>query len=264
MEALARDFVPFMRNLLRSLPKPKQTVFLVLAGIDGLSRSVPFASWFKRSMDEFATSAPEAGLFFLFVDREERRIELLARQPSLVRIFNVIEIMPWSKDEAFEFYRQYFRRGGATISPNDIGTLILFTDGLPVLAHELGDAVWRTARTPNIGKSEVMRGIVSTAEAIGSKLLEPGMLKALRSERYYSILREITYPPQTHFRRSEVLARLGGKDKRSLDSFLRRMKELGAIEADPKIRGGYRFPNRLHALYYHMASLRCYGLRNIP
>ena len=56
------------------------------------------------------------------------------------------------------------------------------------------------------------------------------------------------------FRRSEVLDRLPGQDRRALDNFLRRMKHLGAIEADPEIRGGYRFPNRLHALYFFMES----------
>ena len=30
------------------------------------------------------------------------------------------------------------------------------------------------------------------------------------------------------------------------------MRKLGALEADPGIRGGYRFPNHLHALYIHM------------
>ncbi len=57
-----------------------------------------------------------------------------------------------------------------------------------------------------------------------------------------------------HFRRSRVLARLDGRNKRSLDNFLRRMRELGAIEADPETRGGYRFPNRLRALYSYMES----------
>ena len=31
-----------------------------------------------------------------------------------------------------------------------------------------------------------------------------------------------------------------------LDNFLRRMKKLGAIEVDPEVQGGYRFPNRLY------------------
>ncbi len=29
------------------------------------------------------------------------------------------------------------------------------------------------------------------------------------------------------------------------------MKVLGALESDPEVKGGYRFPNRLHALYFY-------------
>ncbi len=256
LETLARDFVPAMRNLLRSLPKPKRTIFLVLDDINGLAASEAFANWLKSSVDEFATSAPEAGLCIVVVGLEERRRELLAGQPSLARVFDVVDIAPWSDDEVADFYHQYFRRGRASISDEDIGILVRYTGGLPVLAHELGDAVWRTARTSRISGSEVIEGIVVAAEVIGSKLLEPRILKALQSERYRAILRQIADGPRMHFRRSRILARLDAGEKRSLDNFLRRMRDLGAIEADPEVRGGYRFPNRLHALYFYMESQR--------
>ncbi len=58
------------------------------------------------------------------------------------------------------------------------------------------------------------------------------------------------------FRRSELVDRLTDDEKRVMDNFLRRMKQLGALVADPGIRGGYRFPNLLHALYFWMESQR--------
>lgn len=256
LESLARDFVPSVKELVRGLPQPKQSIFLVLDDINGLARSEAFANWLKSSVDEFATSAPEAGLCILVVGLEERRRELLTRQPSLARVFELIDITPWSEDEASEFYQASFRRGGAEISAVDVRAMVQYTGGLPVLAHELGDAVWRTARTPIIRRSEVAQGIVVAAEVIGSKLLEPSIFRALQSERYRSILRQIADRPLMRFRRSEVLARLSGGDKKALDNFLRRMRDLGAIEADPETRGGYRFPNRLHALYFSMESQR--------
>ena len=39
-----------------------------------------------------------------------------------------------------------------------------------------------------------------------------------------------------------------------LDSFLGRMGKPGVLGADPGVRGGYRFPNLLHALYLRMKS----------
>ena len=256
LETLARDFVPSIKNLLKSLPKPKRTIFLVLDDINGLAMSEAFANWLKSSVDEFATAAPEAGLCVLVVGLEERRRELLASQPSLARVFEVVDIAPWSDQEVSEFYRQSFERAGAKVSSDDIEAMVLHTGGLPVLAHEIGDAVWRTARTTDIKHNEVIQGIIVAAEVIGRKLLEPSILNALQGERYRSILLRVADRPRMHFRRSQVLNRLDGDDKRSLDNFLRRMKALGAIEADPETRGGYRFPNRLHALYFYMESQR--------
>ena len=212
-------------------------------------------------MDEFATSASEGGLCILVVGLEERRRELLAGQPSLDRVFEVVHIAPWSDDEVVEFFGRTFQRGGATVTPKDLRSMAQYTGGLPVLAHEMGDAVWRTARTPDISTREVARGIFVAAEVIGSKLLEPGVFQALRSERYRSILRQIALhqpagQPRMRFRRAEILARLEASDRSALDNFLQRMKKLGAIESDPEVRGGYRFPNRLHPLYFALESHR--------
>ena len=61
-------------------------------------------------------------------------------------------------------------------------------------------------------------------------------------------------PLRMRFQRGELAARLTQEERQVLDNFLRRMKTLGALYADPEVRGGYRFPNRLHALYYWMES----------
>ena len=39
-----------------------------------------------------------------------------------------------------------------------------------------------------------------------------------------------------------------------MDNFLQRMKRLGTLETDPETKGGYRFPNLLHTLYFRMES----------
>jgi hypothetical protein len=256
LATLARDFVPAMRHLLDGLPEPKRAIFLVLDDVNGLARSEAFANWLKSSVDEFATSAPETKLCVLVVGLEDRRRELVARQPSLARVFELIDIAPWSDEEVSEFYEQSFRRGGADISDESIENMVQYTGGMPVLAHELGDAVWRTARGRDITELDVVHGLRVAADVIGSRLLEPNIFHALRSERHRSILPQIVTRPRMRFRRSEVLARLTSRDSREFDNFLRRMRNLGAIKADPEVRGGYGFPNRLHALYFFMESRR--------
>lgn len=249
--AIQHDFVPSIRRLLDQLGSHKRSLFLILDDINGLARSAAFANWLKSSVDEIATSEQPTRLCILVVGLEERRAELIARPPSLARVFDLVDIGPWSDEEAHEFYRHSLDVAGASIGERELDFLVRFTGGLPVLAHEIGDAVWRAARTPEIRTADVTSGIAAAAEVIGRKLLEPGVFRAVRSERYRAILRRIAATPRIRFTRAELLERLPEKEKRVLDNFLRRMRKLGALESDPEVKGGYRFPNRLHALYFY-------------
>jgi len=62
-------------------------------------------------------------------------------------------------------------------------------------------------------------------------------------------------PMELQFRRKDLITRLTPEEGKVMDNFLRRMKELGAIMSDEQ-RGGYRFLNQLHALYFWMESQR--------
>lgn len=249
--AIRHDFVPSIRRLLGELEEHKKSLFLILDDINGLARSDDFANWLKSSVDEIATSTQPTNLCILVVGLEERRRELVARQPSLARVFDLIDIAPWSDEEVLEFYRNSFQSANALVSDDDLDVLVRFTGGLPVFAHEVGDAVWRAAETCQIRHGDVVNGVAAAAEVIGRKLLEPRIFQAVRSERYRSILRRIAEVPRTSFTRAELLERLPAKERRVVDNFLRRMKKLGALDSDPEIHGGYRFPNRLHALYFY-------------
>lgn len=256
LSILTQNFVPSMRNFLDELKGQKDALFLVLDDINGLATSEEFANWLKSTVDEIATSDQEMPLCMLVVGLEERRRELVERQPSLARVFELIDIAPWSDEEAAEFYRRTFQSARAKIEKAELNTLVQFTGGLPVLAHEIGDAVWRTAKTLEINAREISRGIVNAAEVIGHKLLEPQIFSAIRSERYRSIFQKMTDKPQMRFRRSELAARLTTEEGKVMDNFLRRMRNLGAIETDADVRGGYKFPNHLHALYFCLEAKR--------
>ena len=256
MLAMERDFVPSVRQLLESIKGHKKSLFLILDDINGLANSEGFANWLKSTVDTIATSQEEMRLCILVVGLEERRRELVGRQPSLARVFELIDLAPWSDDEVLRFYQQSFDSGGAKISEEWLKGLVRFTGGLPVLAHEIGDAVWRTARGKTIEKNEISEGISTAAEVIGRKLLDPQIFSAIRSESYHSIFRKMADEPRIHFRRAELQELLTDAEKKGLDNFLRRMTNLGALEKDPEVRGGYRFPNLLHALYFWMESQR--------
>ena len=195
LETIKHGFVSSVRRLLDSLAEHKRSLFLILDDINGLAGSDEFANWLKSTVDEIATSDAETRLCMLVVGLEARRRELVKRQPSLARVLDPIEIAPWSDDEVLDFYRSAFRDGNAEISEASVRMLAGYTGGLPVLAHELGDAVWRTARSPRIDRSEVVDGIVAAAAVVGRKLLEPGIFRAITSERYRSIFRKMMADP---------------------------------------------------------------------
>ena len=61
------------------------------------------------------------------------------------------------------------------------------TDALLALARGAGDG--------SIEESAVLEGVLSAAEVIGRKLLEPQMFNAIRGERYRSILKKVPFDP---------------------------------------------------------------------
>lgn len=256
MSVMEHDFVPSIRRLVETLKEHKKSLFLILDDIRGLTGSKDFANWLKSSVDEIAVSAQETRLCILMIGLEDRRRELVESQPSLDRVFELIDIVPWSDEEVFEFYRNSFRAGNAQVSEEDIRTLVRFAGGLPILAHEIGDAVWRTARNLEVKTDEIAKGIAMAAEVIGRKFLEPRIFRAIRSGRYRSILRKIEDGPRMRFRRTELQKGLTSKEKNVLDHFLLRMRELGVLEMDPEIQGEYRFLDRLYALYFWMETQR--------
>lgn len=254
LDTIAGNFIRSIRRLLSSLEE-SGTLLLILDDINGLATSADFAHWLKSTVDEVATSTEETRLCILVVGLEQRRQELIQNQPSLARVFDLIDITPWSDDEARQFYAESFETGNVTVPADWLNELVRFTGGLPVLAHEIGDAVWGAARSPTIAGQEVREGIIRAAGIVGRKLLEPQIFQAIQSDRYRSILRKMADSPQRmRFQRAELAARLAEGERGVLDSFLRRMRTLGALEIDPEVRGGYRFPNRLHALYFWMQS----------
>ena len=254
LPTLSRNFVPSMRCLLDKLRGQKEALLLILDDINGLTTSTDFANWLKSTVDEISSSGQAMPLCILVVGLEERRRELINGQPSLARVFELIDISPWSDAETTEFYQHTFEAANAKLMEPELNRLVRFTGGLPVLAHEIGDAVWRTAQNLEITAREVSQGISIAAEIIGRKLLEPQIFSAIRSERYRSILRKIAGEPQMYFQRAELVANLTEKEVKVVDSFLRRMKQLGAIEPVAEVKGGYRFPNLLHALYFWLES----------
>lgn len=262
LKQLVHHFAPALRNLLAALREQHRGILLVLDDINGLADSAAFANWFKSFVDEVATAREPLPVCILLVGLQEPRYSLAALQPSLTRVLDPIEIRPWPAPETREFFSSAFAKARCSVEPDALEILVSFAGGLPVLAHEIGDAVFQADTDDTIDTDDAMNGVFAAADIVGRKHLEPRVFQAIRSDRYRSILQTLAAPFEFQFRRSHLLPRLGADKARVFDSFLRRMKELGVIQADPDGgRGGYRFDNRIHHLYICMEMRAAMGRR---
>jgi len=261
LRRLLSGFRPALQTLLAGLAGEKKGLFLVLDDINGLAEREEFAHWLKSLVDEIATSEPPCPLFLLLVGVEDKRQSLIRLQPSLARVFEVLEVEPLSQAECAEFFRTSFGKAGVTVQDGALETLTRFSGGLPVLAHEIGHATFLQDGDDDIDGEDAIRGVTAAADVVGRKHLEPQVFAALRSGKYRSILRKLAWTPSDlEFRRSGLRGKLDPAETKVLDNFLTRMKKLGVIRPDPGAGpGAYRFINQLHRVYFWLEAERARG-----
>lgn len=257
LKRMVNDFAPALRNLVERVKDEKKGIFLILDDINGLASSPDFANWLKSLVDEIATSQKPLPLSLLLVGLEERRQALIGLQPSLARVFDLVEIRVWSKEETATFYKNAFSSVGIEVEDPAVELLVRYAGGLPVLAHEIGDAAFTLDNDGRIDRDDAIQAVIAAADIIGRKHLEPQVFRAIRSTRYRSILRKLARGPfEPTFQRSDVRKRLSGDEVRVFDNFLRRMEKLDVLARDPERgAGAYRFTNLLHYLYFMMEAL---------
>lgn len=255
LDRLVHDFAPALRNLMSRLSDDKKGLFLALDDINGLASSEDFANWLKSFVDEIATGREPIPLCLCLVGLEEKRQSLVKINPSLGRVFELIHIRPWDENESREFFGSAYRNAGVVVEDEALDLMVDFTGGLPVLAHEIGDAVFKFDSDNVINAEDAYGGISAAADVVGRKYLEPQVFSAIRSERYRKILRKFaaTQAFGASFRRRDLLDLLSSDEANVLDNFLKKMKQLGVIAVDPEGGpGAYRFQNLLHHLYFYL------------
>ncbi len=256
---LAHDFVQTLRDLTSRLKDDRTGLFVVLDDINGLASSREFANWVKSLVDDIATSGSPIPLCLLLVGLEERRQSLISLQPSLARVFELVDIRTWNSEDTRRFFENAFAKVKVPIDERARDLLVQFAGGLPVLAHEIGDAVFKSDTDNRIDEADASEGILAAADVVGRKHLEPQVFAAIRSERYRGILRKLAMPDPVEmtFKRADLLGQLSNEEARVLDNFLGKMKDLNVLKAHPEGgRGTYQFSNQLHRLYFFMEAQR--------
>lgn len=256
LKELKRNFSESLNNFLIKLKNENiKGLFIALDDINGLADKQEFADWYKSFVDEVATKYYDYPLFIMLIGLPDKRDSLSRLQPSLMRIFRVVEIESLSDNEVRDFLSKAFSEGNIEVSEQALDLMVQFSSGLPILMHEIGDATFWIDADDYIDDQDAIRGIIEAAERIGKKYLNPKVYNTLRSERYRAILRKLGDLKSIYFSKKEIEAKLNKNEKRVFDNFLRKMRDLDVITQDIEGgRGAYKFINNLYPIYIKIES----------
>lgn len=256
LKALVQEFPQALKNVLERIGEQNRGFLLVWDDINGLAQREEFANWYKATAECVSVREPRLPLLVTLCGLPERRDSLARLQPSLMRMFRVIEIDRLNDDEVKQFFQQAFAKASTRVDPAALDFMATLSSGLPSLMHEIGDATYWADEDGAVDIRDAAAGMKSAVEVVGKKYLDPTVYRAIRSERYRSILTKLVAEgPELTFDRREVEQRLDGAEKKVFDNFLKKMKELGVIEPDRERRkGAYRFVNRIFPIYIFVQS----------
>lgn len=258
-----KHFSEVLSNLIDKLQGKKTGIFITLDDINGFSKNEEFTKWYKSFVDTIATHYKDFPVLIMLVGYPEGRDTLFRQEPSLQRIFEPIELERLSNTDVEQFFKKAFSKVGMTVDKDALKEMVTYSSGLPVIMHEIGDAVFLCDEDKRINEEDALHGIWNAAERVGKKYLESKVYHTMRSIRYRSILRKM-FPkdsfPSKEFTKHELEKNLDDKEKRVLHNFLRKLKELQVIEQNMELgRGSYNFVNDIYPVYIWMESLNKHG-----
>ncbi|MFH1259560.1 MAG: ATP-binding protein [Elusimicrobiota bacterium] len=249
LKNITDNFLTILRTIYDKIKDEKKGILIILDDLNGLVREEKFANFIKSFIDEIATSQSPIPLMFVLCGLPERRQELIDTQPSIARIFPVIEILPLDKSETIDFYKNIFEKEGIKIEPAILNILYQYSGGLPMLLHEVGDAVYWADNDNIISHDDATIGISFATKNVGEKYLDRQVYKAIKSEKYRTILDKMaTSEIGMTFRKEGIETKLNDSEKKVFNNFLQKMKKLGVITSGEKL-GEYVFANELFRLY---------------
>ncbi len=257
LDGIVKNFPRALFNITEKIKTDKNALFIILDDINGFCKKPDFANWYKSFVDYVAAHQLQLPVFMVLIGLPEIRDTLSEHQPSLLRIFRVVEIDNLSDSEVSEFFKKAFDSVGMHVEKEAMQIITRYSSGLPILMHEIGDAVFWRAADDKITKDIAVGGVLEAADRIGKKYLDPKVYRAIRSERYRSILRKIGESLKPGFQKKDISEKLKEKEQKVFNNFLKRMRELGIIIEDiEKGRGHYRFVNDLYSIYIYLESQR--------
>jgi len=259
-ESLLSNFLPVLREIIENIKEDRKGICLVLDDLNGIAKVPGFAHFIKSVVDEIATNQKWlTPLTLILVGTPERMDDLREQQPSISRIFEVVELSIMGPEESTSFFEKAFTSVGATLQEAATEIMVKYSGGFPVLLHEVGDAVFWEDRDSSIDIRDALFGVGVAAENVGRKYLDRQVYQTIKSKIYRSILtkiaahRRIMSTDEQAIIRKEMLGKMSESEKKNFGNFIQKMKKLGVLK-DGEDRGTYVFTNELYGLYIAMEA----------
>lgn len=253
---LPLEFLPALRRVFEQVKDQKRGIALVLDDLNGVTRTTGLANFLKSFVDQMAAEPPmRFPLLLALVGVEDRMTDLSREQPSLPRIFDVVQLEPMSEDECRQFYSKAFEAVRMSVEEGALKTMVRHSGGIPVFLHEIGDATYWQDQDNHITTDDVLNGLVAAVDNIGEKYLDRHVHRAIRSKTYHSILGRIARHPERILKRAEIQKGMSEEERKRLDNFLHRMRRLSFLVPGSE-PGTYEFPNELYRVYFMLHAVR--------
>jgi len=269
-----RDFAYILAQLVKKAGSGKsdrKVLLLILDDIEDLAADPEFTDWLMRLAGDAANGTAHLPICLLFVCTETRIYDAIDRatadgapekRAKALASLPTVRLEPWTLSESAAFFRAVLKRRNVVLSNNGIKPLARYCGGVPLLAHEIGDAVWRQAKSKKVRPEEMFHGIVEAGDSMKRRFLKSELVRELQSRRYRSILKKLTAHDDivgVEFSRKELqeVETLSVAERKGLDNFLNRMRKLGAVvPSRERGRGVYRFASHLYKAYFQIETMR--------
>ena len=181
---LAHRFPEILGEFVARIAEDRSGVLIILDDINGLTEDDLFANWYKSAVDQIATQFGSYPALVLLSGLPERRDQLSVQQPSLMRVFRIVELERLSDPEVEDFFDKAFGEAGMSVKADAMRLMVKYSSGLPVMMQEIGDATFWADSDGEVTRRDAVSSISGAAINVGRKYLDPSIYRTIRSDRY--------------------------------------------------------------------------------
>ena len=256
LNQIVRRFPEVLGEFIARITEHNRGLLIILDDLNGLADNDQFANWYKSVVDQIATQFGAYPVLIMLSGLSERLDQLSVQQPSLVRVFRIVELERLDDEEVEDFFDRAFGEMGMIANADAMKLMVGYSSGLPVMMQEIGDATFWADSDGVVTQRDAVSGIRRAAVNVGRKYLDPNIYRAIRSDRYRAIIRKMSGDSiQPTFTRQQMTSILTDEEFRVFDNLLRRLRELGVVELDHEGgRGAYKYTNQIYPVYMWMEA----------